>query len=100
MKKRVCILLSPGFGFGFRSFGGLAWAHAKNSPTRRDSAGGVRHQRSRAQASFKNIDAQGQGGFPRREARWSYTSRSSGDKLAGEGQLIDSPAVGPGQNGG
>ncbi len=46
-----------------------------------------------AQASFKNIDAKVKAAFPGVEVRWAYTSKIIRNKLAKEGQVLDSPTV-------
>ena len=94
MKKRICILLSLTLVLAFALSAGLAWAHGEKQP---DKTGillvAFGTSVPEAQASFKNIDAKVKEAFPGVEVRWAYTSRIIRDKLAKEGQFIDSPAV-------
>ena len=46
-----------------------------------------------AKVAFKNIDAKVKAAFPGVEVRWAYTSKIIRDKLAGQGEYLDSPEV-------
>ena len=46
-----------------------------------------------AQVAFKNIDKKVKAAFPGVEVRWAYTSKIIRNKLAKEGQKLDSPSV-------
>jgi sirohydrochlorin cobaltochelatase len=47
----------------------------------------------RAQKSFANIDKRVKAAFPNVEVRWAYTSKIIRDKLARQGEQIDSPEM-------
>lgn len=46
-----------------------------------------------AQAAFKNIEDKVKAAFPGVEVRWAYTSKIIRNKLAKQGQMLDSPTV-------
>ena len=94
LRKTMLVAMAALIGLWFQAADGQAGEHGKKKeakPAILLITFGTSVER--AKASFANIDKQVKAAFPGVEVRWAYTSKIIRNKLAKQGEQIDSPEM-------